>query len=290
MIITRLSTSYRCGCGKGLADYKEIGILEYLNRIIEWNLSTDGKVLEAGQCKDLVPGDVIEIKSTTGTKNICAIESPDQLIMIMSETGALALNRLVENIIKPELELFDMDTMDLYNVDIEFFEHDPDMMDFPGYSKMPILDQNYYSIIQERILPSKLLGKKFYLKVTFSHELTFGKEVTIWVTTKELIYDPLDFCEKTGIVALCFKDIMGYCYQMMDRAPRPTVNWEDLSKNKEDLIQFFKNYEKVFQNMIQSELDKFIEMEDLNSSDSGKIIAEYIREIQSGKTIEEILK
>lgn len=289
MIINRLSMQYRCGCEQGQAEYKETGILESLNRIIEWKQSFDEKKLESGQEKELVPGDVIEIKSTTGTKNVCAIDSPDRLIMLVSETGPLALNRLVENIVKPELELLEMDTMDLYKMDIEFFEHEPDGVDFPGYSKISISDLNYYSIIQERILPSKLLGKKFYLKVTFSHDLTFGEDVTIWITSRDILYDPLDFCDNPGIVRSCFKDIMGYCYQMMDRIPRPTIDWEELNNDRESLARFFKEYEKIFQSMIQSELDRFIELEGLESSDYGKEIAGYIREIHSGKSAEEVL-
>ena len=289
MIITRLATQYRCGCEQGKAEFIQKGILESLNKIIEWKLSQDGKQNDPGEEKELIPGDVIEIKSTTGTKNICAVDSPDRLILIVSETGAFALNRLVENIVNPEIELSEMDTLDLYNVNIEFFKEIPDYVDFSGYSKITVPEQNYYSIIQERILPSKLVGKKFYGKITFSHDLTLGDDVTIWVTTKEVLYDPNEFGgNNPGIVALCFKDVMGYCYQMIDRVPRPTIDWENLCQETSNLIQFLKDYEKILQGMIQSELDRFIEMEDLESSEEGKKIAEYLREIHSGKSVEEI--
>lgn len=123
MIITILAQKYKTGCGRGMAKIDRLHILSHLNMIIEWSkciwpekeeevevenlLGEKGtekrKVPDTkflGEIPELRPGDCFEIDG-----QVVAIDSEDRLVLIVSETGPAALERLWTDVIEPEIDM-----------------------------------------------------------------------------------------------------------------------------------------------------------------------------------------
>lgn len=139
MIIQVLDQKYKCGCGKGMAKLEKPSLLSKLNLIIEWDLCTfppkkeneltkskektifedeldengqpTGKQVEKtvpeieedrdylGDPPELRPGNCFLFKG-----QVIAVENENTLVLVVSETGYLALNRIWEETIVPELD------------------------------------------------------------------------------------------------------------------------------------------------------------------------------------------
>lgn len=122
MIIEVLAQKYRCGCEKGMADLVIPGILVKLNAVIEWDFcrfpeeikhekkdSADENSEEIevrtelrdflGEDPELKPGNCFLYKG-----QVIAVDSADRLILVVSETGYGALDRIYEENFKTEFE------------------------------------------------------------------------------------------------------------------------------------------------------------------------------------------
>ena len=127
MIITVLTQKYKCGCNRGITTLEKPSLLPKLNSIIEWDLcefptklekkkviikNDDGKNVEEeqeievedrnflGDDPELKPGNCFLFEG-----QVIAVDSNDRLILLVSETGHGALDRIYEETIKPEIEL-----------------------------------------------------------------------------------------------------------------------------------------------------------------------------------------
>lgn len=127
MIITVLTQKYKCGCNRGITALEKPSLLPKLNSIIEWDLcefptklekkkviikNDDGKNVEEeqeievedrnflGDDPELKPGNCFLFEG-----QVIAVDSNDRLILLVSETGHGALDRIYEETIKPEIEL-----------------------------------------------------------------------------------------------------------------------------------------------------------------------------------------
>lgn len=116
MIITILGNKYSCGCERGLNDFKNTGILNKLNTIVNfsksyWPLKSvgndtwveDTEIL--GNPAQLKPGNCFLYEG-----QVIAIDNPDRLILLKSETGSFAINRIYNEVIEPEFKI-----LELYN-------------------------------------------------------------------------------------------------------------------------------------------------------------------------------
>ena len=113
MIITVLRDKYNCGSNRGITYIDQPNLVGKLNQIINWNLSTfPFKIKEKpedpdvedreflGKEPELKPGNMFVYDG-----QVIACDSKDRLILVLSETGALALKRIYENIISLEFDL-----------------------------------------------------------------------------------------------------------------------------------------------------------------------------------------
>lgn len=116
MKITVLNQKYKCGCRKGLSKLDEPGILENLNKLVNWGESTIPVIKNSDESEteirdflgyppSLKPGNCF-----LQDGQVIAIDSPDTLVLVVTETGPQALQRLYEEVWMPELELKTMDT------------------------------------------------------------------------------------------------------------------------------------------------------------------------------------
>ena len=120
MKVTFLADKYRVGTDRGLYAHEKEGILEDLNLVIDlehsvypekWVETEDKKAyhkttqtmdefFEGRTEKKLEPGDMFVYDG-----QVLAIDRPNRLIVCISETGALAVQRFVEEILSAEVRM-----------------------------------------------------------------------------------------------------------------------------------------------------------------------------------------
>ena len=119
MKVTFLADKYRVGSDRGLYAHEKEGILEDLNLVVDlegsvypkkWVETEDGKAYHETEMtkeeffKDreekLMPGDMFVYDG-----QVLAIDRPDRLIVCISETGALAVQRFVAEILSAEVKM-----------------------------------------------------------------------------------------------------------------------------------------------------------------------------------------
>jgi len=119
MKVTFLADKYRVGTDRGLYAHEKEGILEDLNLVVDlegsvypkkWVETEDGKAYHETEMtkeeffKDreekLMPGDMFVYDG-----QVLAIDRPDRLIVAISESGPLAVQRFVEEILGAEVKM-----------------------------------------------------------------------------------------------------------------------------------------------------------------------------------------
>lgn len=259
MIISRFSQEYSCGCGRGIIDYEKPNILTFLNSVIEWDWSVNAN--KKSPKNELVPGDTLEIQSTSGTKNILAVDSENKLVLIISETGPLALERICKEIVIPEYEMFIQDLDCFGSFEWSFKTSDEVNLEDTSFQRIPIPDYNKFKIILDRLVKKELKASGFIMEIKFAHELMFGLESTIYVTQKEVLFKESQVTDPDAIPVI-WEDILGYLYQKYDRIPRPSINWED----SESVEMFFESYGPVLNSMTREEKERFISHEGIEDN------------------------
>lgn len=257
MIITKLSQKYNCGCGKGMMSWEKPGILNALNMILEWDLCVDNS---EDNRDHLLPGDVFEFTGITGTKNIVAVDSSDVLVLIISETGPLWIERFINDHIWPEYELM-YDSGDVISLDMTRIDSLPSQnleslaLEGIGWDKM--------NIIKDRILMRSEHKKEFIYEINLSHEFNFGIPIKIWLTKNSWRYDP-DEVDGEMLSGMA-EDVMKYIYQTYPRIPRPKLCLEDF-KNSPGKV------ERIFPEMSDSDIEYFVKYEGIDEDSLLKIL------------------
>lgn len=208
MIIEKLKQEYACGCGRGMSSFKYEGILNILNSIIQEDI-------------ELVPGNVFEIRSITGTKTIAAVDSEDELIQILSETGPFAIKRLAEEVMIPEYEMRFGDVSSVSSASIKKVDTMPeDLSSFsPNWCKFNILkDHLMYSCDHQR---------EFIYEVTFSHNLNFDIPLTVYLTKSVVWYNEEDVMDPEAL-EVAVEDTLAYLYQFTDGVERVNMRLENI--------------------------------------------------------------
>lgn len=215
MVIEILNKKYRCGCERGMAEIKKPHILTDLNAIIEWKFCTfPDKIInpnykpefdESGKLKNPpVRGtDIAEDREFLGKNpelkpgncfivdggQVIAVDSEDRLILIVSETGHGALDRIWKEKISPEMDMLFNDS-DVENATFNLVT----LQDIPEeYVKSVTPDFSRYKIWKERFIPGRTTdGPDFVLKVEVEHpDLLFP--ITIYMRHWSVLYNSEDF-------------------------------------------------------------------------------------------------
>lgn len=147
MKIDILEQKYKVGCGRGINYIDKPGLLTKLNMIIEWpkcnfpkefdhdeeretgEVDDEGKPITQvvhifkenrnflGDEPELQPGNCFKLDG-----QLIAVDGPNRLVLMVSETGGLALQRLWEEKIAPEIEMtfndYDTDDVEMSDVDL----------------------------------------------------------------------------------------------------------------------------------------------------------------------------
>lgn len=199
MIITVLNQMYKCGCNRGMSAIEKTTLLPKLNAIIEWDLCEFPTKIEKVKKKIMVRNEedtqdieqeiedevVVEDREFLGSDpelkpgncflfkgQVIAVDSIDRLVLIVSETGRGALNRIWEEDIKTELDLKfnNYETNDIsWNVSEDL---NNDIKEFDGDYKVPY---NIYRIWKDHFVE----GRGF-LKTGLAIKVNMDSDNFIW--------------------------------------------------------------------------------------------------------------
>ena len=189
MIIEVLSQKYRCGYERGMAEFVLPGILIKLNSIIEWDFcrfpeeivqekadptDENSQVVERkiekrnflGDDPELKPGNCFLYKG-----QVIAVDSEDRLILIVSETGYGALDRIYEENLKTEFEMM----FNEFNVEDVKWEVEESGIIPDEFDEVYQVPYNYYNIWKERFVAGRgFISPGLCLKVTMESDTFWG--------------------------------------------------------------------------------------------------------------------
>lgn len=189
MIIEVLSQKYRCGCERGMAEFVLPEILIKLNSIIEWDFcrfpeeivqekadptDENSQVVERkiekrnflGDDPELKPGNCFLYKG-----QVIAVDSEDRLILIVSETGYGALDRIYEENLKTEFEMM----FNEFNVEDVKWEVEESGIIPDEFDEVYQVPYNYYNIWKERFVAGRgFISPGLCLKVTMESDTFWG--------------------------------------------------------------------------------------------------------------------
>ena len=213
MIITILQDKYRCGSHLGYSAIDEKGLIGKLNSVIDWKFCTFPKKLKEGgdRKKDddwiedreflgaepkLVPGNMFIYDG-----QVIAVDQDDRLVLCVTETGAWAIMRFKDTILKNELLLRDKDDFQTSDVTCSEIEK-PEDGKFEAEYIVP-----YYlmKIWREHVLPGRFKEENLNLKIQFtSEDHIFPVELIIqdWKIKYNNEFVPEDMMERTALEAL----------------------------------------------------------------------------------------
>lgn len=155
MVFEVLTQKYKCGCGMGAAELKVPGILDKINELAEWDLvkfprtrqhdvEVNGETVPVmledrkylGDDPKLEPGHCIFLGG-----QVIAFDSPDRMVLVISETGGRSLKRIYEEWIEAEWEL----TNEIENT-IGFDYEDIEEVDESEYDGTMPIPYSYYRV------------------------------------------------------------------------------------------------------------------------------------------------
>jgi len=177
MIVTVLNQRYRCGCGKGIHKVGHPGLLDYFNNIVEWDKciwpekedgTMDTTIL--GDPKKLEPGNCI-----VWSGNVLVFDDPDNVVLIVSETGPLSVERFKKAI----LDEFEFCSSLIPEIKIESVNEKKPEKELGqikiGYTK--------WQIIKDKVIDKTPIT----IKVEYQDLLVFP--IILWVDGKVIEYD-----------------------------------------------------------------------------------------------------
>lgn len=195
MRITVLPNKYRIGSNRGIMALDEPGILSKFNSIVCWDSSlfplkpkeneTDPDIEDReflGPEPELVPGSMFIVKGG----QVLAVENPDRFILVMSETGPLALQNLYQNEITLEFEL----KFDYWEGQATYEKKEP--QDIPADYESYTVPYNLMMVFRNNFLEGRDLPKKgLCLEVKYESD-NFLLPITIYIQDWKISYNPIE--------------------------------------------------------------------------------------------------
>lgn len=184
MKIAVLPQMYNCGCGRGMNGLESHNILEKINRVIEWDKCTWPKKEDDTEDKEFL-GNPPQFKPGNcllWDGSVIAVDSPDRLALVVSETGPLSICRF-ETAVCTEIEFLDCPKIECERVTKEKPEKDLETYRI-GFSKWSIIKEHTGDLENEE--PLKVMDK----------ELLF-LPVTVWIKKNDIVFDPEEIDKET---------------------------------------------------------------------------------------------
>lgn len=218
MIITKLLQKYRTGSGRGMSAVSEPNLHFILNSVIDWTQSEfeeypEGVTPPEGYKKDpfLEPGDCfcfgVSKRDDSNARVVLAMDKGDQVVCIINDTGVLALQRILDEKIKPEFSLL---KTDYSKVDVREWGPKVTATDLNASDLLEIpIDKNKYRLMKDRLLSGRGISMpEAFIEATVVSDDTLGFEVPL-VLTKYSVY--------TRTTDNMFVDIPGFMEDLVDQ-------------------------------------------------------------------------
>lgn len=204
MVIEVLAEKYKVGCNRGMGKIEKKYLLTELNTIIEWKWSSfpkkpkdeqpeEGKEPEyiedrefLGKQPELKPGDCFLFDG-----QVIAVDSEERLVLIVSETGGNALERIWGDHIEPEIDLI-FNEFPINDVEYEAASKDS----IPGNYEITTPPYNIYKIWKDHFVAGRFEDNDdLCIKCTVdSDDLIFP--ATIYMKKWSVMYDPNEFMDE----------------------------------------------------------------------------------------------
>lgn len=219
MIITKLNQKYRTGCGRGISAVKEPGLQYMVNSIIDWDLSNI-ETSEEGKQKDisdyfLEPGDCFCLGiDKSEARMVLAMDEDNQIVCILNDTGVLALDRILDEQIKPEFELA---KGDYSGIDELTWESKNMATDYPSIDMRELgISKNKYRLWRKRFETGRgdIKFPEGFMIVSVTSDSTMGQPVKLYFD-KYTIKVPEDgslFLEIPGLLEEVANQALSWMY------------------------------------------------------------------------------
>lgn len=217
MIITVLKDKYRHTNTRYMAVLERPGILNDLNKIIEWDycvwpidILEDNKVISLtnflGTPPVLKPGNMFAYN----VGQVIGIDSPDRLVLVISETGPKALTRIDEEIIQREVKL--SEKLNASDVSFEVVNEN----DIPSDYKEEFIPYYLNRIFKEKFLANRY-NDDVALRVNIKADyFIFSGGITVYIHKSKMFFDEIDIDDKEQ-ADIVINDIMSWFYQKYER-------------------------------------------------------------------------
>jgi len=222
MLIQALLQKYQSGCNKGIYALQIPGLLNKLNSIIKWKPYDDPEIEKKFEHKDtLSSGDCFLYNG-----QVIAVDNENQLVLIVSETGPLALDRIVKEHLLPEYELKDI-YKDINSFNFKLLESKFQIPEV--YTEKIKIDSIYQRILKEHckyLTYLEIPTIEFIIDsdVLFMPITIFYKDNYLYYNKEELIDEDL--------VKEAIKEVISGVYNNID------ILNEELSKTVEQTFEF----------------------------------------------------
>lgn len=246
MVIEISNMTYRVGCGIGFDKLTIPSLLFKLNAVVEWDLSRfpplgkDKSPDDPDKEDRAFLGDTPELKVGSVFKignQLVAVDDPDTLVLVMSETGALGLKRVWEEMIEPEIN---------YAFNIE----GPESLTVEKVSKSEIPDDwEFYNI---RYIDAKIWKDRFFpgrpefecgdddcLKVEMESE-SFIMPIHLYLKGWGFFYNTLEM-EDPDELKMCADQMIKWFYDNYPRLERP-MEFKRADAEREAKINSMKEF------------------------------------------------
>lgn len=217
--------------------YYEPAIIVKLNQAIDWEHS----LVPEGEKKELEEGDTFMFD---GRPQVISLVDDDTLKLITSDTGPFALDRIVKEVINPELKMAFADITDLQGemsflneLEIKYVEDNPDL-------EYKVVPYEQYKIIKTKLLPGRenILDPTHYMvKIEIcGGNIPFPSE--FYLNKSGIFYDT-DFYEEEQI-SFIVNDIFAWMYKNIEVLGRHEFESEKAEREAKEQQELFEKLMK----------------------------------------------
>lgn len=217
MLITVLAQKYKTGCERGITAEERFLLLKELNAVIEWDKCEFPKDADGNEDRKFL-GDVPELKPGNCflyEGNVIAVDREDRLILIVSETGPLALRRICDEIIREEYNLINCVDVD----GIDYKEEDPALVPH-DYKEFPV---PYYLM---KIFKEKVAYGRFRPDKCLECNVDFYIPLHVYIKDWSMYFNMDEIDE--DMVEVAVREIISWFYKKYDRILPPKPELPDL--------------------------------------------------------------
>lgn len=237
MVITIIDKNYKCGSNIGLTFLEKPSLVAKLNSIIEWEFCKFPEVKDdkgnSSENKTFL-GDDPEL--TPGVRfvyddQVLAIDNMERIILLESPTGINALNRIWNDSIKLEFELFFNGSNP--TVTWKFIENDQEQVK-SKYDEEYHVPYNLYKIFKDRFINGRFDVNNICIEATVDSDY-FAYPLNICLTTWGIKYKSSELeCEDE--LLLMSKEVISYFCNTYKRQKVDESYLEKLNNSIESLL------------------------------------------------------